>query len=677
MQDILGTINYYKSELEPSQSAAYNQFESALRQYLMPGWNFPRPPKRCTQADLVNFTFSLSRLPIEKLYGWEIALEKGFDLAGKDARQRSVPRSHIRKFYKWCIDKGILVDPTCHEMTPKVSPPSFVGKGNRPHTRRNKVDMTHYSLTDDQISEPLQQKFDEFRKCSIERFYKKRIKKAIRESTAYIHYRTHKEMLGWLHNHCDIPLDKLSFDSIIRPTNLTDQADSEAAAEEFREFMYEFAKFLQRRGCHSDTIARKLGIITQLVQFQYLGQYHHPHGNDIPVMKVVRELLIYYEDCADHELDPLLIELKWLDLKEVIQKVALPAFKFTESKTKDRVNRPITAIANSFQDALLWSKFSCMAPRRPGEWRGCKMAMSCDLSGKPKDLLAGEWIWPLPTNRLEEEEVKYGYLTRQYVYLDPETQEKFGAYLGSKPPSDRYLKRVPLWFKDTPPQAAKSGDSHGYQQVLIMDRRVHRDKHIYDFLEAYIMGYWRDNYGNWISVGKSLEAPNSSFHFYELRSSIAADTTVHEDNGLIIQPPVWLYVGAIKGEQHRCGDFGGKIARIAYKLTGQFLTPHLMRSVYAVHLLETVKDRATLISLAEAMGHKIETLERIYDKRRPYQKTRLSEIEISQQLDRICAGLPVSVNSPSKDSGTNMDLIKMAINQLSPREQDALKRSMS
>lgn len=44
-------------------------------------------------------------------------------------------------------------------------------------------------------------------------------------------------------------------------------------------------------------------------------------------------------------------------------------------------------------------------------------------------------------------------------------------------------------------------------------------------------------------------------------------------------------------------------------------------------------------------------LERIYDKRRPYQKTRLSEIEISQQLDRICAGLPVSVNAPSKDSG--------------------------
>ncbi|MBD2234897.1 hypothetical protein [Phormidium tenue] len=278
MQNILGTINYYKSELGPSQIAAYNQFESAFRLFLMPGWGLPRPPKRSTKEDLANAHYALSQLPIEKLYGWEIALEKGFDLAGKNDDQRSVPRSHIRKFYKWSIDKSILVDPTCHEMTPKVSPPSFVGRGNRPNTRRNKVDMTPYSLKDDQISEPLQQKFDGFWKFSIEPFYKKRIKKSIRETTAEMHYRTHREMLGWLHNHCNVPLDELSFDSIIRPASLIDREDAEAAAEEFREFMYEFAKFLQRRGCHSDSIARKLGIITQLVQFQYLGQYHHGTG---------------------------------------------------------------------------------------------------------------------------------------------------------------------------------------------------------------------------------------------------------------------------------------------------------------------------------------------------------------------------------------------------------------
>lgn len=73
-----------------------------------------------------------------------------------------------------------------------------------------------------------------------------------------------------------------------------------------------------------------------------------------------------------------------------------------KGESKDKVNRPVKAITNGFQDTLLWSKVSLMPPRRPGEWRTCKLAMSCDLSEKPKDLLAGDWIWPLPANRLEK-----------------------------------------------------------------------------------------------------------------------------------------------------------------------------------------------------------------------------------------------------------------------------------
>ena len=167
-----------------------------------------------------------------------------------------------------------------------------------------------------------------------------------------------------------------------------------------------------------------------------------------------------------------------------------------------------------------------MPPRRPGEWRTCKVAMSCELSEKPKDLNPDDWIWPLPNKRFDKSELEYGYLTRQYIYRDPETQEKFGAYLGSSPPVGRYLERVPLWFKDTPRRAAKSGDSHGHQRVLVMDRRVYRNHSFYDFLEAYIMGYWRDRYGNWLSIGKTLAPPHSEFKFYELRSSIAKNTLV-------------------------------------------------------------------------------------------------------------------------------------------------------
>jgi hypothetical protein len=678
MQNIAGTLKYYEKELGASQAQVYRQLLSAFRHFLMPGWGFPRPPKRSTQEDMAKATYALEQLPLERLYNWEIAIEKGFDLADKDARQRSVPRSHVRKFYNWCLEKGILIDPTQHEKLSKTTPALKMGEGsNRPKTRRNKVDMSHYSLKEKQISPSLWQEFDKYRAFIIEPLYRKRVKKRKRESTANIHYRIHKEILGWLHNHCGILLEDLSLDLIVRSTDIDDQKDAEKAAEEFRVLIFELAKFLQSRGTTAGSVAKKINVLTQLIQFQYLGQFHHRHGNDIPVMKVARELAAYYEDCASQELDPILLELKWLELPEVIQKIALPAFKYTEYKTKDKVLRSLSAIADSFQTALKWSFIALMPPRRPGEWRTCKLAMACELSEKPRDLQPGEWIWPLPPNRMSAEELKYGYLTRQYVFQDPQTKEKFGAYLGRTPPTDRYLERIPLWFKDTPPLAAKSGESHGYQHVLIMDRRVYRDKHLYDFLEAYVMGYWRDRYGNWISAGKSIERPNSSFRFHELHSHLLADTSERVESGELVQPSTWLFVGSRTGKLVRCGDFGDKFGRFAYKMTGQFLTPHLMRSVYAVHLLETVGDRATLISLAEAMGHKIKTLEQIYDKRRPGQKTRLIEVELSSQLDRICSGLPVDLKMPQQDSSFDAASLKAAIQQLSPRERKLLLESFS
>ena len=56
-------------------------------------------------------------------------------------------------------------------------------------------------------------------------------------------------------------------------------------------------------------------------------------------------------------------------------------------------------------------------------------------------------------------------------------------------------------------------------------------------------------------------------------------------------------------------------------------------------MIDSGCNRAILDSLASAMGHKLKTLETIYDKRRPHQKTRLIEVELSARIDRVCAGI--------------------------------------
>jgi integrase len=160
------------------------------------------------------------------------------------------------------------------------------------------------------------------------------------------------------------------------------------------------------------------------------------------------------------------------------------------------------------------------------------------------------------------------------------------------------------------------------------------------------------------------------FQYFPLRSAIAADelTTMPDKPGRTV-PPVWLFVGRVKGLPYREGDFGGKLARAAYRLSERFVTPHLLRSIYAVYAIETMGDRSTLASLAEAMGHTLATLDRVYDKRRADRKMRLAEVALRPHLDRICAGLPTTVQRPQ-----SLDLSTLAsqVQQLPPQQRQQL-----
>ena len=667
MQSVLGTLNYYERELGVTGKQAYRQLDSAIRRDWMTGLGFPEPSKRATKQDLEHRRTVLANLPIEKLHSWEVDLEKGFDKLGKSNAQRTPSRSHFRKFYNWCLSQSILVDPGQGEPALKKNPK--LNRKKRPKTRRKPCELSAYSLSEKDFNPKLQKEIQDYMAYLTERRVRGRAKKRIRLSTQKQHLRVLCEILGWLHNSCEVALADLSLNLIVPPIDLNNKTAAQEAAEDFANLIEDMATYLQQRGNSSKTIVRKLANLPRLIQYQHRGQYLERHGNDIPVMQTVREIIQYYQDCSQDELEPILIEGKWLELPDFIQKVTLPAFAFTESKTQTCYKRKLPAIADSFQTALLWGCFSLMPPRRPGEWRTCKVAMTCELAEKPKDLQPGEWIWPLPHSRFEEAELEHSYLTRQYIYQDPVTGEKFGTYLGSNPPPERHLERVPLWFKDTPRLAAKSGDAHGHQQVLIMDRRVHRDKRLYDFLEAYLMGYWRDRYGNWVSVSKSSTPPHSGFERYDLRTSMLPEFP--KDQLDLTVKVGYLFMGRITGKPFRGCDFGTKLAGFAYNLTGKFVTPHLLRSIYAVHAKETM-SRAALESLADAMGHTLQTLESVYDKRRPERKSRFIELTLGPQLDRICAGLPVSAQVPASQPSVDLENLRAMLKNLPASQRQLL-----
>lgn len=648
MQTILGTLSYYEKHLGPDNQQKFRDLNSAIRKYLMPGWGFPQSLFRATKVEIENAQYALNNLPIERMYDWKVALEKGFDLANKDPKKRTAPRSHVKKFVDWCFSNKILLDPKDVNKKHKATPARYIKADEQPKIRRRKIETSKFSLVRKELLSSQIKLLAEYARFLEASYYPGRGRKKVRESTSTIRQKTILKIWGWMHSDLGVPLENLNFDSIIRAVDLVNALDTAAASSEFEDWFNAYAEFLRNRGNAYSTIASDLASLTRFCQFQHRGKYVDKHGNDIPVMRVIRDLIEYYEDLAKDELEPIPIELRWLDLPDVIRNITLPLFAHTEYKSQHNYERTQSAIASSFIDALIWAFLTLMAPRRSGEWRTARLALACDINGKPTDLQQGEWVWPLPANRWSEDEVKYGYLTRQYVYQDPVTLERFGSYLGTVPPSDRYLERVCLWFKDTPPQAAKTGYTHKYQQVLIMDRQVYQGKNLYEFLEAYLMGYWRDSAGNWISVGKTLEAPSPDFERYDLRSAIAKDSLLDD------QLSGWFIVGRDSGNIIRSGDFSTRFTRaankmaIASKIGTRYLNPHLMRSIYAVHMIDSGASLAVLKSLATAMGHTLETLERIYDKRRPTQKTRLIELDLTKRLDRICAGLPVNPpeNSP-------------------------------
>lgn len=671
MQTILGTLQYYEKQLGVAGAQQFRELMSAIRKFLLPGWGFPAAPIRSTNQDVENARYALANLPLEKLYTWKEAADRGFVIAQKSPKQRSVPRSHMNKFVQWCFDKSLLIDPSVVRQAHKTTAPR-TKRTRRPALRRTPIAQDRYRLLESEFNPNLAEEMRQYRSYLEDTFYKKRRGKSIRNTTSKMRTDTIRSILGWLHFHCNVPLQDLGFDLIIRPTPINDP-DSEVAAEEFHALFQEFAEFLRDRGNQYDSIAHHLASLTRLTQFQHLGKYQQRHGNDIAVMRVIRELIDQYGALAEDELEPVPLERKWLDLPEVIQQITLPLFKETESKTYAKNRRTQRALASSFQMALLWAFMSLMPPRRSREWRTCKLVFACSINAKPDDLRDGEWIWPLPENRWSKEEIQYSYLTRQYIYQDPVTLEQFGGYLGSVPPSDRPLERIAVWFKDTPRRAAKSGDSHGDQAIPVLDRVVYQGKRLYDFLEAYIMGYWRDRYGNWASAGQTLEAPNDTFKFYELRSAIAKDpqSTHLQDQVRVVEQQVgWLCVGRESGNLHRSSDFGNNFARAAYRLTGKSINPHMLRSIYAVHMIESGCGRAVLLSLATAMGHKLKTLENIYDKRRPPQKTRLIEIDLQKRIDHIFAGLKgndIKLGQPVID----LEYLRAMLRRL-PRDQRRL-----
>lgn len=312
-----------------------------------------------------------------------------------------------------------------------------------------------------------------------------------------------------------------------------------------------FLSFLTKRGSQSYyTALGHLVAILTLVEAQYHQLVEPEKMDTLPVMQKVKGHL-QRESHRKKKHKPVANEdMKWLELPEVLIEIVEPLRQECLHLRSSGNSRPITAIAHSFAIFLMWGFLTLVAPRRQQEHRGMKIALECQLP-RPEGIAPGRFVHPLPWDRTTNKEVNFGYL---------------------------YKAKDGFWYRDMTVESYKTGGykNHGHQGNLkVPNPSFPGGKCFYDYLEAYLYGYYRTPQGDWVSGGQTTDTPKYPGSWHNLRMAFNPSG---DHRHLFVRPRT--------GGVYCRISFGNVVRNHAHRLTGKLLTPHFLRDIYATWFLD-------------------------------------------------------------------------------------------
>ncbi|MGB5975066.1 MAG: hypothetical protein WBG38_17200, partial [Nodosilinea sp.] len=158
----------------------------------------------------------------------------------------------------------------------------------------------------------------------------------------------------------------------------------------------------------------------------------------------------------------------------------------------------------------------------------------------------GQLIHPLPNNRLKD---------------------KYSGHL--------YKEKDGMWYMDMTPESYKTGKKYGHQKLCIPNTPFSNGKCCYDYLEAYLYGYYLKPSGDWISGGQLVQTTKHEGKWHDLRMAFEPD-----HNHVFVRPKS----GTIFDED--AGAFGKLIRACSNRLTGQSVSCQLIRDIFATWFLD-------------------------------------------------------------------------------------------
>jgi hypothetical protein len=601
--------------------AIINQTQTALIRYTLPGWHGPIPQgRKITKSELECAIQFMGKVSLKQFSSALAIQAKVFDDQNIKSSIRHTYEHRLKRLMTWSNQQ--IWWPAELSSTVKNRSPNFFhgfGDGNQKKTT-SRHRMEYYTLKSEEIPHKLCLQIDRFYSFLTQSRWPRRLEDPMRPKVAKQHVERLYRILGWFVRYARpiydelgniiaysddpsvplVPIDELSFDLLVPRVYLRKPVDKEAAIEAAQKaadsldiWLCKFLDFLEieRESQSAKSLSVMVTTVHALVRFQYYTETNRSDYQDIPAMGKIKQHFSFLRQKMKLDKPVSNIELQWLELPDVWQRVVRPLREECSYRSRAAHLRSISAISKSFQLFVLWGMLTFRPPRRQQEFRELKISLSCPLN-KPSGLVSQQFIHPLPQDR---------------------DVDKYSGYL--------YKAEDGMWYMDMTPESYKTGKIYGHQKLRIPNAELDDHKFFYDYLEAFLYGYYRDSSGNWISGGQLVDKPD------EEELCCLRMTLEPKDNHVFVQPTT--------GNPLSESDVTRLIQTSAHRLTGQKLPPHLLRDIFATWFLDQGYSPDRIASLAYAMGHREETLRKIYDRRKPKDKNRPIEETLAELVQQF------------------------------------------
>jgi len=596
LSDVMQLYVGYLQTQYPAKKAQdiADQTETAINRYTLPGLGMePFNGSKPTRIETDRATTFKQGLNVEQFTTALEAQKKTFERLKPSVAIKNVYGSRLKKLIAWCTkqdwwpgntDPNKVIDrcPPRHRNYGSMNKTLLMNPANRPKS-------TPYGLTSEQISKDLKAEIELFRKFCTAIHWPNRPDEPVKASVADQEIKVIFQVLGWFYNHRGVPLEKLSLNTLIPWVKLkyatskkTATTKAVQAGDAVDSWICDFFQFLteERNTKSPNTHSYYVRVILRVAKFKYHTEITSKDYREVPAVEKLRQRIKLIGKDAKNYVSAVDTDKKWLDLPDVFTKIVERLRLECQPRSASGRIRTGTATASSFQIYLLWGCLTYSPPRRQQELKGLKIGIECPIE-RPDGVPANGLYHPLPPIQKRD---------RNCAYL---------CNLDGR------------WIRDTPAECYKTGKTYGHQELVIPNEPFPDGRYFYDYLEAWLYGCpkmpkqnpkkWETPNERWHYCGRSEFNPNHDFVFLQRNGKPFSTQTI-------------------------CHYLGNA----AHEMTGQRVTPHLLRDIFATYFLNEGAPESDVASLAYAMGHSPEMLRKNYDKRTPNQKHKPIQLALSK-----------------------------------------------